>query len=164
VSWINILPIVEGQGDNASVRNLLWRTWNMLGGAHAEVLQPIRRSRGKFLKEEDQDLPHAVLLAALKLIQAGGGLILILVDAEDDCRQLGSLGPLLLRRAKAVRGDMDISCVIANTMFETWFVAAAESLGTYLKIMSISPRILRTLVPAKLGLQSICDPGITAKP
>ena len=134
---INIAPIVEGQGDNASVRNLLWRTWNMLGGEHAEVVQPIRRSRGKFLKETEHDLDHAVSLAALKVLQAGGGLILILVDAENDCEKFGSLGPRLLARAQIARGDLDVSCVIANVMFETWFIAAAESLEQYLDLNGV---------------------------
>jgi hypothetical protein len=134
VSRINIAPIVEGQGDDASIRDLLWRTWNMLGGEHVEVLQPIRRSRGKFLKEQDRDLEKAVGLATLKISQAGGGAILILIDAENDCERLGSLGPILLRRAQSARGDMDIFCVIANVMFETWFVAAAESLSEYLDL------------------------------
>ncbi len=98
------------------------------------VNAPIRRSRGKFLKEAEKDLEKAVALAALKLAQEGGGLILILVDAEDDCEKLGSLGPLLLARAKVARPDLDISCVIANVMFETWFVAAAESLTNYLNL------------------------------
>jgi len=109
----------------------------MLGGEHAEILQPIRRSRGKFLKESEGDLEKAVALAALKVRQAGGGLILILVDAEDDCERLGSLGPLLLERARKSRGDMDISCVIANVMFETWFVATAESLDAYLELQGV---------------------------
>ena len=79
----------------------------------------------------------AVRTRGLKLAQQGSGLILILVDAEDDCAKLGSLGPLLLARAKAARPDLDISCVIANVMFETWFVAAAESLTEYLDLEGV---------------------------
>jgi hypothetical protein len=134
VSRIHIAPIVEGHGDNAAIRNLLWRTWTqVLGGEHAEVLQPIRRSRGKFLLPETGDLEKAVNLAFYKLAEVGGGLILILIDAEDDCAKVGPLGPMLLSRARAARSDADIACVIANVMYETWFVAAAESLGKYLE-------------------------------
>ena len=79
-------------------------------------------------------MERAVGLAAYKLQQAGGGLILILVDAEDDCAKIGPLGPLLLKRANRARADMDIACVIANVMYETWFVAAAASLGEYLEV------------------------------
>jgi hypothetical protein len=133
VSRITIAPIVEGHGENGAIRNLLWRTWTeIVGGEHAEILHPIRRSRGRFLKIEEGDVEKAVGLAALKLKDVGGGLILILVDAEDDCAKLGSLGPILLQRARQAHADMDIACVIANVMYETWFVAAAESLGDYL--------------------------------
>jgi hypothetical protein len=135
VSRITIAPIVEGFGEEACLRDLLWRTWTeIVGGEHAEILHPIRRSRGKFLKESEHDVERAVQLAAYKLQDAGGGLILILVDAEDDCAKLGPLGPLLLQRARQVRADIDIACVIANVMYETWFVASAESLHDDLDI------------------------------
>jgi hypothetical protein len=140
VSRITIAPIVEGQGDEAAVRTLLQRVWmELLEGEYAEVLRPIRRSRGKFLKAEAGDLEKAVGLALHKLAQAGGrGLILILVDAEDDCQKHGRLGPLLLERAKQGRGDADIACVIANVMYETWLVGAAESLGKYLELEGVA--------------------------
>ena len=140
MSRITIAPIVEGQGDEAALPGLLWRVWvELLGGEHAEVLRPIRRSRGKFLKAEAGDLENAVGLALHKLTEAGGKrLILILVDAEDDRQEVGPLGPILLERAKKARGDADIACVIANVMYETWLVAAAESLGEYLDLEGVA--------------------------
>ncbi len=72
----------------------------------------------------------------MKQENAKNGFILILVDAEDNCAKLGPLGPLLLGRAQLARADMDIACVVANVMYETWFVAAAPSLGEYLEIAS----------------------------
>ena len=39
------------------------------------------------------------------------------------------LGPELLTRAKAIRSDIDVACVLANRQFENWFKAAAASLG-----------------------------------
>jgi hypothetical protein len=39
---------------------------------------------------------------------------------------------MLLQRARRVRADRDIAVVVANTMFETWFVAAAASLTSHL--------------------------------
>jgi len=140
VSRIRIAPIVEGQGDEAALPGLLWRVWvELLGGEHAQVLRPIRINRGRFLLAKAGDLEKAVGLAFYKLVQAGGkGLILILVDAEEDCQKLGPLGPLLLERAKKARGDADIACVIANVMYETWLVGAAESLGKYLKLEDVA--------------------------
>jgi hypothetical protein len=135
VSRITIAPIVEGQGDEAAVRLLLQRVWvELLGGEFAEVVKPIRRSRGSLLREDSGDLEKAIRFALLKLEQHGGGVVLILIDAEDDCSNLGPLGPLLLARALRVRADLDVSVVIANVMYETWFVAAAESLDEYLDL------------------------------
>lgn len=131
---INIAVIVEGRGEDAAVRTLLQRVWSeMLGGEYANVLRPIRRNRSSLLKLDDPDLGHAVTLAVSKLAEYGGGLVLILIDAEADCRPDGpKLGPTLLARARQARGDVDIECVVANVMYETWFVAAADSLHAYL--------------------------------
>ena len=135
MSDIVIAPIVEGHGDSAAVPILLRRLWEGVAtGGYAQVLQPIRRSRGKFLREQEGDLENAVNLALLKLAPFGGGLILILIDAEEDCHRIGPLGPMLLMRARSARADADISCVIANVMYETWFVAAAESLSDVLHV------------------------------
>jgi hypothetical protein len=39
-----------------------------------------------------------------------------------------------LEWAKSERSDVDIICVVANVMYETWFVAAAQSLGESLNL------------------------------
>jgi hypothetical protein len=131
---LNVVAIVEGHGENEAVRLLLQNLAYFLGFEQCNVLKPIRRNRGKLLKESDPDLANAINMALIKLEDCGGGLVLILVDAEDDCQKFGALGPILLRRAVEVRRDADIACVIANVMYETWFVASAESLTDYLNI------------------------------
>lgn len=136
MSRISIAPIVEGHGEWASVRPLLYRVWvELLGGEHVEILPPIRRSRGRLIKAATGELRNAVDFAARKLrLSPGPSLVLVLVDAEDDCRTVGSLGPPLLAVARAARPDVDCACVVANVMYETWFVAAAESLTKYLDL------------------------------
>ena len=133
-SRINIAVIVEGDGEVHCARTLLQRIWcELLGGEYANVLQPIKRNRGSLLKADDPDLDHAVNLAVGKLAEHGGGLVLILIDSEGDCRpDRPKLGPALLERARRARSDVDIDCVFVNVMYETWFVAAAESLDSYL--------------------------------
>lgn len=137
MSRIQVAPIVEGHGEDAALRTLIWRTWTeILGGEHAEVLRPIRIARGKLLAAQSGDLERAVNLAHRKLLQTGySGLILLLIDAEDDCERLGPLGPLLLERARAARSDADISCVIANVMYETWIIGAVASLAGEINLM-----------------------------
>jgi len=135
MSRIAIAPIVEGQGDEAAIRLLLRRVWTeLLAGEYAEIVKPIRRSRGSLLRPDSGDLDKSIRFALLKLEQHGGGLVLILIDAADDCEKFGSLGPMLLDRARNIRADIDVAVVIANVMYETWFVAAATSLAEYLEL------------------------------
>jgi hypothetical protein len=130
-----VAPIVEGHGEVESVRTLLTRIWReLLHGEHLEVMQPIRQPRSKLMKEPE--IHRAVKLALLKLEHRCSaddpGMVLVLVDADKDLPCVW--GPQLLERARAGRKDADISCVIANIEYETWFVAAAESLGKYLDL------------------------------
>ena len=115
--------IVEGHGEVQAVPVLLRRLASALDPALAlQVEPPIRISKSKLLQAGE--LERAVELAARKV--AGAGAILILLDSDEDCPAL--LGPSLLGRACAKRGDVPISVVLAKHEFEAWFLAAAESL------------------------------------
>jgi hypothetical protein len=132
---IKIAVIVEGDGEVSALRTLLQRVWTeIVGGEHADILRPILMPRGSLLKGTDRTLANAIELGVEKLSDHGGGLLLILLDAEDDCAPGRALGPEILKRATDVRPDADIACVIANVMYETWFVAAADSLRKYLAL------------------------------
>ncbi|HYO13217.1 MAG TPA: DUF4276 family protein [Thermoanaerobaculia bacterium] len=134
MSRLCVLPIIEGHGEDGSIRTLLQRIWTeLLDGEYVEVLKPIRVNRYKVVQSEE--LGRVVNLAAAKLREATSddpSMILILIDAENDAPCV--LGPDLLRRAREHRGDVDISCVLANVQYETWFVAAAPSLGDHLDL------------------------------
>jgi hypothetical protein len=123
------MPIVEGHGEDAAIRILLERLGNeLLGGSYIEVLRPLRWPKSKLVQEPE--LRRAVDLACRKLLagpEARGALLLIIVDADRDAPCI--LGPKLLARARASGPpNVAMSCVVANVEFETWFVAAAESL------------------------------------
>lgn len=130
-----VAPIVEGHGEVQAVRILIERIWRELLGNESliDVLRPIRKPRSQLVKPEE--LGRAVKLADLKLNQrlesGDSALILVLVDANSDAPCV--LGPELLRIAK-LESRFEVSCVLANVEYETWFVAAADSLGKYLKI------------------------------
>jgi len=88
-----------------------------------EVPRPIRVKRQRLLKAGE--LERAIELAAR---QAGAdGRTLILLDADRDCPK--HLGPEILRRATAVRGDRRIRMVLAKAEYEAWFLAAAASIA-----------------------------------
>jgi hypothetical protein len=119
-----IIAIVEGHGDEAAVPVLLRRLCLAVCEARpVEVLHPIRVPRQRLLKEAE--LGRAIELAARRTDT--GDLILIIVDADDDCPSV--LGPKLANMARPLRQDRRVEVVLAKTEFETWFLAAAKSLS-----------------------------------
>ena len=135
VSRLRVAPIVEGHGEVEAVRTLLTRIWvELLGGEYLDVIRPIRWPRSKLVQKEE--LGRAVQLAWAKL-QGGPTpsdpkMILVLLDANSDAPCV--LGPQLLEFAKEAHSDADVFCVLAKVEYETWFVAAAESLGSHLEL------------------------------
>ena len=59
-------------------------------------------------------------------------LVLVLIDSEGQCPAKLALN--LLDVARSVDPRVDVACVLAHVMYETWFVAAAESLSEYLRL------------------------------
>jgi len=133
---LTVAPIVEGHGDEAAVPILLRRICaELIAGSAIDVLHPIRQPREKLISNKNDCLAKSLGLAVNKLKQRRDptthALILLLVDADDDCA--AQLGPRVLRLAREIRVDIDVSCVLAVHEFETWLVAGADSLRAYLK-------------------------------
>lgn len=125
----NIIAIVEGRGELAAVPVLLRRIAAEVSPlAHVNVLAPIRVDRNKVTGPNE--LERNVRFAARR--SGPDGRILILLDADKDCP--AKLGPELLRRARAARGDRHIRVVMPKSEFESWFLASAERLRGQLRI------------------------------
>lgn len=123
MSHVRIIPIVEGDGECDAVPVLIRRiALDIDPGFVPQVLKPLRVPAAKLWKPDELD--RTLKLAALKLQNAGG--ILILVDCDDGCPAKD--GPELLRQARLARPDLTISVVLAKKEYEAWFLAAAESL------------------------------------
>jgi Domain of unknown function (DUF4276) len=121
-----IVPIVEGHGEVEALPAILHRMAAALGCTDGvRVNPPIRVKAGSFQQPGHEDFARFVQLAAAKAAQ-DAGLVLILLDCEDDCP--ARRGPALLRRARVERDDIDYLVVLAYREFETWFIAAARSL------------------------------------
>jgi hypothetical protein len=121
-----IVPIVEGHGEVEALPRLIHRIYSEFSpGVIPRVNTPIRVKSGAFLNKPDE-FKKTILLAASKAIQ-NNGRVLILLDCDDHCP--ANLGPELLAKAKAVRSDIPYSIVLAHREFETWFIAAINSLG-----------------------------------
>jgi hypothetical protein len=137
VQHLKLMPIVEGDGEVPAVRILLNRICTeLLTDVVPHVLTPIRQKRDRLLTNKDSCLDKAVNLAVSKLSQLdvldAHSLIVLLMDADDGCA--AQLGPEILRMAHTARSDADIAVVLAVSDFETWFVAAAASLLSFLQI------------------------------
>lgn len=118
-----IACIVEGHGDREAVPVIIRRIASQLDPAMVVNLpSPLRIPKSRLLKPGE--LERAVEFSARRI--ASRGAILILIDSDDDCPAL--LGPELLQRAIGTRNDLHVAVVVAKHEFESWFLAAAESL------------------------------------
>jgi hypothetical protein len=127
-----IAPIVEGHGEVESVRKLIERTLGTIAQQCVPlVLQPIRVAKSKVVQDV-RELMRAVDLAALKLssVSADRRTVLLLLDADEDAACV--LGPRLLAAMQSERAHLDVACVIAVVEYETWLIAGAATLGSYL--------------------------------
>ena len=130
-----IAPIVEGHTERVCLERLLHRVWVELLTAsdRLQVLPPSRGNRSSLAKVGHPELElkvnegGTILRRLLSRDADGRGFVLLLLDADDDCP--ATLGPQLLTRARVIRSDVDIACVLANRQFENWFKAAAASLA-----------------------------------
>ena len=120
---VQISCIVEGYGEVEAVRILIRRiAENLYPELEIRTPPPIRVSRDKVVKAGE--LERRVEFAARKI--RGQGAIFILLDSDDDCP--AHLGPELLGRALQARSDLPIAVVLAKHEFESWFIAAIDSL------------------------------------
>lgn len=121
-----IAPIVEGHGEQQAVARLLHRlAQRQSPGCRLRVNDPIRVKSGSFFNDEAY-FGRYLSLAAEKARQAGGGHVLILLDCDDDCP--AQLGPRLDAQARRVSPEVSTIVALASREYETWFMAAAESL------------------------------------
>jgi hypothetical protein len=135
MSRLCIAPIVEGHGEHASIQKLLYRIWTeLLDQEYVDVKRSIRRPRGRLTKRDW--LKDAVREALNRLSgdrpTTDPMLVLLMLDSDGVCP--AQLGPRLLGWAKEVDPRVDVACVVVHPEYETWFVAAAESLTKYIEL------------------------------
>lgn len=139
MSRLNVVPIVEGHGEQKSaIRTLVRRVWELVGGEYVNVLRPIREPRSKLMKRDG--LRKAIELADIKLRELRSddrSLILVLFDADEDLPCM--LAPQLAAIVRDECGHLDVAIVLPNPEFETWFAAAAESLTRYFDLAVTPP-------------------------
>ncbi len=118
---MKLYPIVEGHGEVTAVPVLLRRLLQKAECFGVGVGAPIRRSQSEFRQQEK--VRAMVRLALLQPECAG---ILLLFDGEDDCPV--ELAAQVQVWARQAAGVMPCGVVIAYREYETWFLAAVDSL------------------------------------
>jgi hypothetical protein len=118
---MKIYPIVEGHGELEAAPVLLRRLLALTGSFDIGVGTPIRRTQAQMRGE--QSIHAAVRLA---LLQPECAAVLILFDGEDDCPV--EVAARVRAWAHAAAGGTPCDVVVAYREYETWFLAALESL------------------------------------
>ena len=125
MSLLRLAAIVEGHGEIEAVPILIRRIAREIEPGAVVTVKPVLRFAASRLMEPGE-LERQVERAARKL--GGNGAILILPDCDWDGGCPAHEGPTLLERARNARRDMPMSVVLAKKEYESWFIAAAESL------------------------------------
>jgi hypothetical protein len=122
---MKVYPIVEGHGEVEAAPILLRRLLDKANCNHIGVGRPIRRTQSQLHSKEG--IQAGVRLA---LLQPECAAVLILFDGEDYCPK--ELGAEVRVWACEVAAGKPCDVVIAYREYETWFLAAVESLrGRY---------------------------------
>lgn len=122
-----VAPIVEGHGEVVALPVLLRRISGELGWP-MRIAHPYRAPRANLASPERL----ASLVNNVSADVMGGGGVLVLLDADDDC-------PLDLRKPLdlAARGSfVNTEVVLANREFEAWFLASVPSLRAHPTVKS----------------------------
>lgn len=171
------MGIVEGHGECQAVPVLLRRFAANRGQYDIGVPPPIRCPKGKILPGKDrinrQELSRTMHLAVSKLSNVDTGAILVLMDADKLCP--AEVGPEIAKLATDIRPDVCIGVVLAKREYETWFLAAMESLRGHRGIRAdartpASPeeisdakgRLRRQMIPGRKYSEPVDQPALTA--
>jgi hypothetical protein len=117
----NIVPIVEGLGDEKAVPVLLRRLLHIreryaLGIANAKKA----KSRQKLVDNFEQFLEYSRKESATAAV-------LVLLDADKDCPY--EIAVQLAQRARALNLPFPVVIVCANCEYEVWFLASLETIA-----------------------------------
>ena len=157
---MKIYSIVEGHGEVKALPVLLRRLLHDHALCYGiQPGEPVRRKDFEFRREAT--VQKAVRLA---LMQPDCAAVLLVFDGEDDCP--AELGAQVRAWAQAEAGDTPCEVVVAYREYETWFLAALESLRGQCRIAgnaesSADPEASRD---AKGALESFMPRGSSYSP
>lgn len=116
MKWI-VAPIVEGHGEETALPVLL-----RLLNPSVEVKRPVRVPKSKIVKPAETE--HYVRIARANIDDPRFGLILLVVDADEDCP--GQLGPRLLSQMQPNANGAACFVAVAQREYESWLLAGLD--------------------------------------
>lgn len=119
----SVICLTEGFGDREALPILVRRIANAYGVYTITILPSIRVPRSALTNVAG--LTRHTEFAANKV--GANGAVLVVFDADEDCP--AELAVRLLPAARSGRADVAVGLVLAKHEFETWFIAAAESIA-----------------------------------
>jgi hypothetical protein len=122
---VRIATIVEGHGECEAVPILVRRIADTIKPGFTPTLLPPLRVPATKLRRGGE-IERTVELAGRKL--QGRGAIIVIIDCDWEHGCPATDAPPLLQRALSARNDTPIAVILAKKEFESWFLAAAESL------------------------------------
>jgi hypothetical protein len=151
---VKVYPIVEGHGEVTAAPVLLRRLLEHANCFGVSVGRPIRQTQPKFRREADV---RAAVALACKQPQCAA--VLLLFDGEDDCP--AELGAKVCAWAQSAAAPIPCEVVIAYREYETWFLAAVESLRGHCHIRNdaTAPADPETRRNAKGALETFMPSG-----
>lgn len=158
---MKVYLIVEGHGEVTAAPILIRRLlWNFAQKFEVDVGSPvIRRTQAQLRREAD--VQAAVRVA---MVQPDCAAVLVLFDGEDDCPV--DLAAQVRVWAQSAAGLVPCEVVIAYREYETWLLAAVESLRGQCRIATDvqappDPTLKRD---AKGELETFMPPGASYSP
>jgi Domain of unknown function (DUF4276) len=148
VRLVQIASLVEGDGEVEALPVLIRRIVAEIDLAVTPIVpRPFRHPAGSVQKMSG--LERALDAVAER---SPAHSIVVLLDCDDDCPR--ELGPRMARRAKQARPDLYISFILAHREYESWFLAAAESLAGKRRLATdlVAPEIPESIRDAKSWL------------
>ena len=121
-------PIVEGHGEVEALPALLHRIAEAAGYRGQLIVNtPWRVKSGSFLNDRNYFFKQVSLVA--DKAKGRNGVVLVMLDSDDDRHCPATLGPDLLQRVLGIRADVPVLVSLAWREYETWFLTAARSLS-----------------------------------
>lgn len=153
-----LICIVEGQGEAAAVPIVVNRMLQHLRRERRLAADPehviCTKNGDRITAPHDPARQLGIEYFVARAAREKPGGILVVVDAEKRClqRAVGTppLGVHLRQRAEPIAGNIPLGVVVANRMFETWFLADFHSLQRR-GILPASARLELWRTPEALG-------------